>query len=78
MEENKNISCEICGSIATSLCVKCTAYYCDSCYKLIHNQKDKAEHKKDKINYVIPIETKCLNHPKYPKELFCVDEKGNK
>ena len=78
MEENKNILCEICGSLASSLYARCIEYYCDSCYKLVHARKEKAEHEKSAINYIIPVETKCQNHPKYPKELFCVDEKGKK
>ena len=69
--------CEICESLATNLCLKCLAYYCDSCFKLIHTKKDKNQHKKEKIDNLVPIETKCQEHPKYPKELFCIEEKSN-
>lgn len=75
MMEAKN--CEICESLATNLCLKCLAYYCDSCYKLFHAKKEKNQHKKEKIDNIIPIETKCHEHEKYPNELFCVEEKSN-
>ena len=73
MEEK---SCEICQSLATNLCLKCFAYYCDSCYRLVHNKKDKNQHKKEKIDNLVPIETKCPEHQKYPKELFCIEDKS--
>jgi hypothetical protein len=75
--ENKN--CEICESLATNLCFKCLAYYCDSCYNLIHKKKENGDqHKKDNLNSnIIHIEIKCPEHQKYPKELFCIDEKSN-
>ena len=75
----ENKYCEICESLATNLCFKCLAYYCDSCYILIHKKKENNDnlHKKDKINNIIPIEIKCTEHQKYPKELFCIDEKSN-
>ena len=68
--------CEICESLATNICIKCLSYYCDSCYKLIHKKKDNNKHKKEKIDNLVPIETKCPEHEKYPKELFCIEEKS--
>ena len=76
MEGNNKILCEICCSLATSLCLDCFQYFCDSCYKLVHAIKEKAEHKKNEIHNRFPIETKCKNHPKYLNELFCIDERG--
>ena len=79
MENNqdKKKLCEICDSNATNICLKCFAYFCESCYKTIHTKRRNNEHRKDKIDYLVPIETKCLEHPKYPKEIFCKDEKSN-
>ena len=75
-DKNENKLCEICGEIASSLCLQCINYLCDSCYKFIHDKQWNNHHKKEKIDNFIPIETKCLNHPKYPLGLFCVNEKG--
>ena len=74
--QNKDKSCEICGLIATNLCLDCLSYYCDSCYKFIHDKQINSQHVIEKIDYFVPIDTKCLIHPKYPLELFCVEEKG--
>ena len=78
MEEKKNIKqCEICGNDATSLCYKCISYFCEECYKYVHSKDRNKEHKKEKVDYFVPIDTKCPDHPKIPVTLFCVDEKGN-
>ena len=51
MEEKENILkyCDICKSQATSLCPCCLSgvgfYYCDSCYKMIHDKKENMNHK---------------------------------
>jgi len=37
------------------------------------NQKN--NHKKENIDYFVPIDTKCPDHPQNPINLFCVDEK---
>ena len=73
---NENKECEVCGIEATNICYKCLMYTCDSCFKLVHNRKSKSNHKKDKIDYLVPIDTKCPNHPDVPLNLFCIDEKG--
>ena len=78
-EKKKNFKlCDICESQATLLCLEClTNYYCDSCYKMIHDKKVKNNHKPEKIDYFVPIDTKCPEHPNVPLNLFCLDEKGN-
>ena len=68
--------CEICKSEATSLCFKCISYYCDACFKYVHEKKENSDHKKEKIDYFAPIDTKCPEHEKVPINLFCIDEKG--
>ena len=80
MEENqKNFKyCDICKSQATLLCLECVCnYYCDSCYKMIHDIKENNNYKKEKIDFFVPIETRCPQHPKVELNLFCLDEKGN-
>jgi len=80
MEKNKKTAikeCDICGANATNLCYQCILYFCDSCYKLIHDKKKNANHKKESLDPYIPIELKCQEHPKNPISLFCLDEKGN-
>ena len=77
--ENKNQKlCEICGNVATSLCFKCISYFCEECYKYVHDKKINSQHRKEKIDYFVPYDTKCPQHPKIPITLFCIDEKGNK
>ena len=68
--------CEICKNDATSLCLNCLSYFCDSCFKFIHDKKVNSEHKKEKIDYFVPIDTKCPDHPQIPLTLFCTDEQG--
>jgi len=76
--KDKNIKCcELCYTQATCLCYKCFIYFCDSCFKFIHDKKANSEHKKEKIDYFVPIDTKCPDHPLIPLTLFCTDEKGN-
>ena len=76
-KQNKDKLCEICDSNATNLCIKCFSYFCESCYKLMHAKKENNQHIKEKIDYLVPIVTKCLEHPKYPNELYCINEKSN-
>ena len=80
MEENqKNFKhCDICEIQATLLCLECVCnYYCDSCYKMIHVIKENSNHKKEKIDFFVPIDTRCPEHPNVALNLFCLDEKGN-
>ena len=80
MKENQKNEkqCEICGSLATNLCLKCISYFCDECYKYVHNKQINSQHKREKIDYFASIDTKCVDHPKDRISLFCVDEKGKK
>ena len=78
MESNhKNYKqCEFCKIEATSLCLECYSYFCDKCFKFIHDMNLNKNHKKDKIDYFVPIDTKCPDHPKIPVNLFCCNENG--
>ena len=76
MEVNQNKKCEICGIEATNLCFSCISYYCDNCFKFIHDKEINNQHKKEKIDYYVPFDTKCPEQPKIPISLFCLDEKG--
>ena len=69
--------CEFCITDATCLCFQCMTYFCDSCYKLRHNNEEYKQHKKDKIDYYVPIDLKCPEHKLHPMDLFCINEKGN-
>ena len=73
----KSPKCDICESDATSLCIACQEYFCDSCFKLIHDKKQ-TKHEKESIDVFVPIDIKCPEHPTVPLNLFCTDEKGNK
>ena len=79
MEISQNIikKCEICQSQATNICFKCFSYFCESCFKFVHDKQVNKDHKKEKVDYFIPIDIKCQIHPKNIINLFCVDEKGN-
>ena len=79
MEENQknNKKCDICEEPATNLCFKCQNYFCEVCYKIIHERKKNNGHQKHKIDYFVPIDIKCPDHPNVPYNLFCLDEKGN-
>ena len=67
--------CEICGLNSTCLCFQCIEYFCDSCFKFIHDKELNSGHKKEKIDPYAPIDLKCLEHPKSLNNLFCIDEK---
>ena len=79
MEKRNNFLqlCEFCGAEAKNLCFECLEYFCDSCFKIIHEKKLKINHKKETIDLYVPIDLKCPEHPKVPINLFCIDEKGN-
>ena len=78
MEVQKNIKqCETCkDEEATVLCLDCHSYFCEACYKYVHDRKKNRDHKKEKIDLFIPIEITCPDHERVPINLFCVDEKG--
>ena len=78
MDEKQNIrECMFCLKEATCLCYKCLEYYCDSCYNSAHKSDERKGHKKEKIDYYVPMDMKCPEHILIPNNLFCVDEKGN-
>ena len=78
-QKTKNFKeCEICDSNATCLCFKCKNYYCEQCYKYIHDKQKNSNHKKETIDPFVPIDLKCPDHPDHPIYLYCIDEKGNK
>ena len=76
MEQNQIKKCEICKEYATSLCMKCMSYFCESCFKYVHDKKENSQHKKEKIDYNVPIDTRCPDHSGNNINLFCLDEKG--
>ena len=49
-------------------------YFCDSCYKFIHDKEANNTHKKETIDCLVPFDTKCKEHPTNPICLFCVDD----
>ena len=76
-ENNKlNKECDFCKANATCLCFKCNNYFCEKCFKIIHDLK-KENHKKEILDTFIPIDLKCHEHPDDRNSLFCIDEKGN-
>ena len=38
--------CYICESEATCLCFQCSNYFCEKCYKYVHDLKNNNNHKK--------------------------------
>ena len=68
--------CEFCNSKATCLCINCNNYFCENCYKIIHDLKKNISHKKENIVPFIPIELKCPNHPQDRMNMFCLNDKG--
>jgi len=76
-KKSKNFKeCEICDLNANCLCFKCYSYYCDKCYKFIHENNKKSNHIKEAIDPFIQIDLKCQKHPIYPMFFFCSDDKG--
>ena len=75
--ENTIKKCEICNSFAKFLCYKCISYFCEGCFKYVHDKEYNSKHKKEEIDAFVPIDTKCPEHSKSPMNLFCVEEKGN-
>ena len=79
MEVNqKNLKkCEICkDEEATTLCLDCYNYFCEDCFKFIHDKKMNRNHKKEKIDLFVPLDIMCPKHKRIPMNLFCIDEKG--
>ena len=78
MNDLKIKKCEVCKKEANCLCFQCMSYFCESCYKLSHNEEEYQRHKKIKIDYYVPIDLKCPEHKLYPMGLFCINDKGKK
>ena len=80
MNKSKNPikECDNCKTSATCVCFNCLNYFCDNCYKIIHDLEKNTSHNKEKIDLYVPIDIKCQLHPINPLNLFCVDEKGKK
>ena len=76
MDKEKAKFCNFCDFKAIYLCFICKHYYCENCFKIIHDLRKNRQHQKEKINPFISIDIKCPKHPEYPMELFCVEEKG--
>ena len=76
IKKYKEKTCELCGELAKSLCLKCNSYFCDSCYKFVHEKKKNNNHQKEDIDPFVPFDTKCPEHPNVPVNLFCIDDKG--
>ena len=77
MDKPKNIKyCDFCHlKSATCLCFECNNYFCDNCFKVIHDLNKSENHKKENLDIFVPIELKCSKHSKILNNLFCLDEK---
>ena len=73
-KETKIKNCGICESDATCLCFDCYNYFCESCFKFVH-EKRKSNHKKEKIDPYLPFNFRCPEHQRGLLDLFCIDEK---
>ena len=80
MEETKKSikECFICGISVKSFCFKYFSYFCDECFIYVHKKERNNKHIKETIDYFIPIDTQCPEHPRQPISLFCLNENGNK
>lgn len=65
MEVNQNKKCEICGIEATNLCFSCISYYCDNCFKFIHDKEINNQHKKEKIDIMYHLIQNVPNNLKF-------------
>ena len=54
--------CDYCKGDASSLCFKCMYYFCDSCFKLAHSKEETKFHKKEKVDYYVPMDLRCPEH----------------
>ena len=76
-DKSKIVKCEICLNDATCICYKCMSYYCDTCFKSVHNNEERKAHAKETIDLYVTINIKCPEHNLYPNQLFCLEEKSN-
>ena len=76
MDKNLLIKkCGICKNDAICLCYECLNYFCEVCYKFIHEKRN-FNHKKEKIDPYILADINCSIHERGILDLFCVEEKG--
>ena len=61
---------------AIYLCFQCNNYFCELCYKFVHDKEINSNHKKENIDPFVSIDLKCPEHPQDGISLFCIDEKG--
>ena len=73
---NRLKKCDFCMSEASLICFQCKKYYCDKCFKIIHDIKKDMSHEETKINPYLSIDFFCPEHKEYPLELFCLNDKG--
>ena len=60
-DKRKNIKvCEICKNDANCLCFQCISYFCDSCYKFVHDKKTNEQHKKENIDSYFQLKQNVL------------------
>ena len=76
MDKRKYKTCYICELNATCLCFICQNYFCDKCFKCIHDLMKNKEHKKELIDPYISFDLKCNVHPDQINSLFCLEDKG--
>ena len=79
MENNNNSlikKCDVCKEDAIIICFDCKHYFCEACFKFIHNKQVNSQHQKENIDLYVPIELRCLEHPDILLNLFCLNEKG--
>ena len=69
------MKCDICGENAENLCLNCNKYYCKPCFEFVHRKNKNKNHKKEALDFNVPILNKCSIHPDDPFNLFCANEK---
>ena len=75
-EKKEENLCELCKESATNICFDCQFYLCETCFEFLHSKKANTLHKKEDINPIIPLYTKCKEHPKVPISHFSPNKKG--
>ena len=75
-KESKIKHCGICETDATCLCFDCYNYFCESCFKFVHEKgKGKSNHIKEKIDPYLPFNFRCPEHKRRLLDLFFIEEK---
>lgn len=76
MNPNEVKKCKSCNCKANILCLKCYGYFCNECSSCIHSKEINKDHKIEKIDEFLPINTHCDDHIDHPLNLFCIEDKG--